>query len=276
MTNLAFRNVIAGAILVAAVCAAGTAHATYPGNNNGRVAFGMTVEGNTDVYSVRPDGRALRRLTDDPGFDACPAYSADGESIAWCGPGGVWLMNQDGTEKRQVTTFGAFPDISPDGSKILFGGAPVGSTNAEVWVVDADGGNLTQLTAAVGPDRFPAWSPDGTKIVFQSARTGMAQIWVMNGDGTDQTQLTFDLVPKDQVPDWSPDGSRIAFITSGADKLGTAWAPDGTAIATLDWPSRTVEIMAADGTGAQTVRQGGVQFVPGWQPRGTGFDELEQ
>jgi Tol biopolymer transport system component len=79
----------------------------------------------------------------------------------------------------------------------------------------------------------------------------------MNADGSGQTQLTFDLVPKDQLPDWSPDGSRIAFVkqtlptggdiwvmnaegsnahalTSGADKLGTAWSPDGSEIATLD------------------------------------------
>ncbi len=52
---------------------------------NGRLAFGTTVDGNTDVYSVLPNGEALHRLTDDPGFDACPAYSADGTSIAWCG-----------------------------------------------------------------------------------------------------------------------------------------------------------------------------------------------
>ena len=293
----AVRVMLAGALaLVAVIAAASSANATYPGNTNGRLAFAITVDGNTDVYSVLPNGRALRRLTDDPGFDACPAYSADGESIAWCGPGGVWLMNQDGTEKRQLTTFGTFPDFSPDGSKIVFGGAPSGSTNVDVWVIDADGENLTRLTAAAGPDRFPAWSPDGTRIVFQSSRTGIAQVWVMRPDGSGQTQLTFDPVPKDQLPDWSPDGSRIAFveqthpvggdvwvmnadgsnvsaITSGADKLGTAWSPDGSEIATLDWPSRTVEIINLDGTGARAVHPGGIQFVPGWQPRGTGLDD---
>ena len=285
---------VAGALALAALSGAiTTARATYPGKTNGRLAFAITVDGNTDVHSVLPNGRALHRLTNDPGFDACPAYSADGERIAWCGPGGIWLMNQDGTDQRQLNAFGAFPDFSPDGSKIVFGGAPTGSTNVDVWAIDVEGGDLTRITDAPGFDRFPAWSPDGTKIVFQSSRTGIAQVWMMNPDGSDQTQLTFDPVSKDQLPDWSPDGRRIAFveqthpvggdiwvmnadggdphpITSAADKLGAAWSPDGSAIATLDWPSRTVEIIMLDTTEARVVYPGGVQFVPGWQPRGTG------
>jgi Tol biopolymer transport system component len=291
------RVTLAGVLALAALSGAvTTARATYPGNTNGRLAFAITVDGNTDVYSVLPNGHALHRLTDDPGFDACPAYSADGERIAWCGPGGIWLMNLDGTDKRQLTTFGTFPDFSPDGSKIVFGGAPSGSTNVDVWAVDVASGGLTRLTDTAGLDRFPAWSPDGTKIVFQSSRTGIAQVWVMDPSGGDQSQLTFDPVSKDQLPDWSPDGARIAFveqthpaggdiwvmnadgsdahaITSGADKLGTAWSPDGSRIATLDWPSRTVEIMTVDGAETRSVHPGGIQFVPGWQPRGTGLDD---
>src|SRR5262249_27127100 len=110
---------------------------------------------------------------------------------------------------------------------------------------------------------------------------------------------TFDPQPKDQVPDWSPDGSKIAYladtsaapdiggngdiwvidadganphpITSGGHFLGTAWSPDGTRIATLDFPSRTVfTLNASDGSDLEAVHPGGLQFVPGWQPRGTG------
>ena len=56
----------------------GSARATYRGDTNGRLAFGININGNTDVYSVQPDGQDLQRLTTDPGFDACAAYSADG------------------------------------------------------------------------------------------------------------------------------------------------------------------------------------------------------
>ena len=63
---------------------AGSAQATYPGSNKGRIAFGSEVDGNVDIYSVLPNGEAVHRLTDDLAFDACPAYSADGKQIAYC------------------------------------------------------------------------------------------------------------------------------------------------------------------------------------------------
>ena len=300
---------LAAAIAVVALAAAsGPARATYPGATNGRIAFGIRINGNTDVYSVRPDGQDLRRLTTDPGFDACAAYSADGRRIAYCsgqggGPVQVWTMKQNGTDKQQVTHMSGpaiFPDYSPDGSEIVFAAQPAGATARNIYVVPSDGGTPQQLTT-VGNNVYPAFSPDGSKIVFTSNRTGTSQVYVMNADGSGQTQLTFDSAPKDQVSDWSPDGSKIAYladthgisdvvnpswgdiwvmnadgsnqhpITHNATDYGTAWSPDGTRIATMDMPTRTVYTLnAADGSDAQAVHPGGLQFVPGWQPRGTG------
>jgi Tol biopolymer transport system component len=288
----------------------GSARATYPGATNGRIAFGMNVGGNVDVYTALPNGNDLRRLTDDKGFDACAAYSADGRRIAYCsgqggGPVQVWTMKQNGTDKRQVTHMSGaaiFPDFSPDGSRIVFTAKPAGSPTRDIYVVGSDGNGLTRLTSGEGDNTYPAFSPDGSKIVFNSNRTGTSQVYVMNADGSGQTQLTFDARPKDQVSDWSPDGSEIAYladthgisdvtpswgdiwvmnadgsgqhpITNGASWYGTAWSPDGTRIATLDLPSRTVyTVDAADGSDPQAVHPvtGGLQFVPGWQPRGTG------
>jgi Tol biopolymer transport system component len=300
---------VAGALALAALAAAaGPARATYPGTTNGRIAFGINVGGNTDVYTARPDGQDLRRLTADPGFDACAAYSADGRRIAYCsgqggGPVQVWTMKQNGTDKQQVTHLSGlaiFPDFSPDGSKIVFSAKPADSPTRDIYMIGSDGSGLTRLTNGVGNNGYPAFSPDGSKIVFTSNRTGTSQVYVMNADGSGQTQLTFDPQPKDQVPDWSPDGSKIAYladthgisdvtpswgdiwvinadgsgrhpITNGASWYGTAWSPDGTRIATMDFPSRTVyTVNATDGSDAQAVHPGGLQFVAGWQPRGTG------
>ena len=300
----------AAVALTALAAATGPARATYPGATNGRLAFGIRINGNTDVYSVRPDGQDLRRLTTDPGFDACAAYSADGRRIAYCsgqggGPVQVWTMKQNGTDKQQVTHMSGvaiFPDYSPDGSEIVFAAQPAGATARNIYVVPSDGGTPQQLTT-IGNNVYPAFSPDGSKIVFTSNRTGTSQVYVMNADGSGQTQLTFDPQPKDQVPDWSPDGSQIAYladthgisdvtqswgdiwvmnadgsgqrpITNGASWYGTAWSPDGSRIATMDMPTRTIyTVNASDGSDAEAVHPGGLQFVPGWQPRGTGSGE---
>jgi Tol biopolymer transport system component len=271
MKRTGVTTTLAVLALLVAAGVAGSARATYPGATNGRLAFGMNVGGNVDVYSVRPDGQDLRRLTDGPGFDACAAYSADGNRIAYCsgqggGPVQVWTMRQNGTDKQQVTHMSGpaiFPDFSPDASTIVFTAKPAGSPTRDIYVIGSDANGLTRLTSGVGNNTYPAFSPDGNKIVFDSDRTGTFQVYVMNADGTGQTQLTFDPQPKDQVPDWSPDGSKIAYLadthgiadtvspswgdiwvmnadgsdqhalTSGAAYYGTAWSPDGSRIATL-------------------------------------------
>jgi len=292
------------AALVGIVGASQSAYATYPGTNDGRLAFGMIVGGNVDIYSVLPNGNDLRRLTTDASFDACPSYSPDGKEIAFCssrsGATEIWKMKQDGTKQEQVTHLNGvngnaiFPDFSPDRSKIVFGT----QISGDIWVVNSDGSGATQLTSGPDVDLIPAWSPDGSKIVF--IRNG--QVWTINTNGGGATQLTFDPAPKGQVPDWSPDGRKIAYSSgddiwvmnaNGSDQhpvfadpstieFGTAWSPAGDQIAFVSFPAppspanlgaRTIYVINADGTGKHAVHSGpGPQIVPAWQPRGNRID----
>ena len=72
----------------------------------------LPVRGNGNLYSVLPNGRWLRRLTDDPFNDLCPAYSPDGRQIAFCsdrtGAFEIWAMNRDGSEQHPVTSLGGY------------------------------------------------------------------------------------------------------------------------------------------------------------------------
>jgi len=166
------------AVVVAGVFLAGTASATYPGSTNGRVAFGMNVNGNIDIYSSLPNGKAVQRLTSDPGFDACPAYSADGKQIVFCsnqsGSFEIWTMQQNGNKQTQLTHLDAhatFPDFSPDGSKIAFDANGVnGDPNDDIYVINSDGTGLRQLTTDAGNNDYPAWSPNGS-LQFRGYRS---------------------------------------------------------------------------------------------------------
>src|SRR5438552_3594002 len=275
------------------------ARATYPGSTDGRLAFGAEIDGNVDIYTVLPSGVAVQRLTADPLFDACPAWSADGKMLAWChgirAKGGnieIWTMKLDGTEKVQVTSLGGrmtFPDFSPNGSRIAFSGRLPGATNDDIFSIGTDGTGLVQLTNEPANDSLPAYSPDGSKIAFISGRSGLDQVWVMSSDGSGPSQLTFDDAFKGQVPDWSPDGSKIAYVAGDpgdvrvmdadgsdqhtviggpTDDFGPAWSPDGQQLAFIRFDNRTVYVANADGSGAHVVRSLGLQAVPAWQPRG--------
>jgi Tol biopolymer transport system component len=294
--------IAAGAVVAALGGSVHAAKAAYPGTLNGRIAFGMTAaDGNSDIFTVRPNGTGLRRLTFGP-QDVCAAVSANGRKIAFCRGSDtdaqIWTMNFNGTAQHQVSPTGAtliFPDFSPNGRKIVASGVLDSSApKDQIYVMDSHtGGHLHALTtAAQGNSDFAAWSPNGKKIAFISDRTGIEQVWVMNADGSCQHQLTSALVTHDEVPDWSPDGKQIVFevgdvgsgtiwvmnangshqhqISSGpGDEFGPEWSPRGNKIAFVaDYGNgnRPIETMNPDGSDLQILTPGRNSFVPAWQP----------
>jgi len=157
--------------------------------------------GGGGFWEVHPDGTADRLYEPLQGIqDATPAWSPDGTRLAVStnrqGAGGwdIDVMDADGTNRSKLIawekTDEGYAEWSPDGTRLIFASAfstlPSGSTG--IYAVDADGGNLTQLTDQ--SDFRPVWSQDGSRILFMSYRDGNMEVYVMDADGSNQTNLT--------------------------------------------------------------------------------------
>jgi len=149
------------------------------------------------------DGANPRPLTDGTYVVWNSRWSPDGKQIAYTGKDAsgllhVFLMNSDGSDRRQFTHLGAadghaqVPRWSPDGRRIAFQVNRVADHTEHVWIADVATGDVKQLGAHDKPylDELPWWFPDGKRLAFQSNRTGENQIWVMNSDGTGARQIT--------------------------------------------------------------------------------------
>lgn len=101
------------------------------------------------------------------------------------------------------------PAFSPDGESVAFATSRDG--NHEIYTVKRDGTGLARLTRSEAIDVQPSWSPDGRQIAFCSDRTGTAGIYVMGSDGTDTRRISRDR-NRCEAPSWSPKGVLLAYM----------------------------------------------------------------
>jgi len=142
------------------------------------------------IFDANPDGSGLKRLTDAKGYNAEGSYSADGKHIVFC-------SNRGGAE------------------------------NLELYIMDADGQNVRQLTHAPGCyNGGPFFSPDGKQVVFRSDRKKKdhLQLYVINSDGSGERALTDDLNWVYWAPFWYKDGKHIVY--TAADHSNPAVRPN--------------------------------------------------
>jgi TolB protein len=98
----------------------------------------------------------------------------------------------------------------------------------DIYTINADGTDLTNLTNDPADDHSPDWSPDGTRIAFVSYQDGIYNIYMMHADGSNLVQVTHD--GESSSWSWSPDGDTIAFASKqgGESNIYTMQADSGT------------------------------------------------
>jgi TolB protein len=234
---------------------------------NGLIAFSSNRAGNFDIYVIAPDGSGLKRLTTSPLQESDPAWSPDGSRIAF-------------------VRYASCPLHLPACALDLVSGNVVAGSGA-VFVMNADGSHVRQLTKNMPGVNEPTWSPDGARIAY-SAGDLANSLYVMNADGSHVRRIASGM-----EPDWSPDGKSLLLLTGFAGDIGRvsvaggrvsikvsgfqdgaqdpAWSPDGTRFAYSLENGRyryVLYTVGANGAGTKALVTGGDSLQPAWSPDG--------
>jgi len=211
-----------------------------------------------EIYTADADGKNLRQITFNKKYDAEATVSPKGDKIVFTSMRDsdpeLYVMDIDGKNQKRLTfekgyDGGAF--FSQDGKKIVFRASRLKSakdstdyhdliqngyvrpTTLEIFVMDADGKNITQVTHLGKASFAPFFHPDGKRIIFSSnvnAKDGRNfDLYMVNVDGSGLEQITFNET-FDGFPMFTRDGKKLVFASNRFGRI-----PGETNIFTADW-----------------------------------------
>lgn len=242
------RRSMPAMLIVAAVsfgCAAPDGPPTGTASDAG--ALDLTLE---NIYRGAPGGVSGAAMSPDGEFVAITADGPEGR--------GVYRMDlSDPTSSLDFWVEGSGPVWSPDSRSIAF------RREGQVWRIDADGGEPSQITRDLEGARAWTWSPDGQALALFSTASGSQDLWVVAADGSGEPrQLTEGAMSVDEVrfgASWSPDGSMLAYVANKADY----WSDDVWLVDVETGQERQL---------SQTIRA--ISTSPQWSPDGSSIAVL--
>lgn len=157
--------------------------------------YGWDYDRHYEIYQANPDGSGIINLSNADGYDAEGSYSTDGSKILFASNRNAYNRTLSQAEQR------LFDDDS--------------SYFMDLYIMDADGSNVQQLTHSPGYDGGPFFGPDNSKVVWRRFNPdGMsAEIWTMDIDGSNQRQLTADAMVA-WGPYFHPSGKYIIYSSN--------------------------------------------------------------
>jgi Tol biopolymer transport system component len=204
-----------------------------------------------EIFESDLNGKILRRLTTEPGYDAEGAYSRDGKLIAYCHDDGtkeksdpnIYVMNADGSDKRRITDAPGYdggPFISPDGKWIVFRSDRKLEHHLQIFVVGVDGKNETALTKDQNFVNWgPYWHPSEPYIIWSGADHSNPKarpnydLWITRYEVKDgkfaigPISRVTDHPSADVLPVFSPNGKQLMWTSNRTkNRSSQLWIAD--------------------------------------------------
>jgi TolB protein len=208
-----------------------------------KIVFSSGRDGIQHIFVMNADGTGTTRLTNAAKNDNHPSWSRNGQ-IVYSREGAIFEIPAAGGKAHRVGHgFGSATDpaFSPNGALIAYDYRKPGFSIHEVYVMNADGTGIRQVTRLGAASELPAWSPDGKTLAFQSDVTGHLEIYTVSVNAGRPQRLTSSATDAIQ-PAWAPDGRTIAYSLDGA-----IWTEEG-------------------GTVKQLTSGGNDDSAPAWRP----------